>query len=247
MKAIILCAGYGKRMKPYTNVIQKTMLPVHGQPLLEYIIKGLIFAGFKEFILVVNYFKNQIIDYFQDGSRWNIKISYVEQEKLNGTGGALLACKNFVNDSHVFLVWGDILVPFKIYMIARQLHEVEKHDFIMVTNYSKDLSMGGAVYCNEGYCSKIVEKEPKGSGTTKLNNSGIFVLSREIFKVLEEIELSERGELELTVAINRGISSYNWKVRVLEMSSDTFRADFGNKKEYERLRRDTSWIEKLFI
>lgn len=246
MKALILCAGYGKRMKPYTNVIQKTMIPVHRQPLLEYIIKGLMFAGFKEFVLVVNYLKNQVIDYFQDGSRWNIRITYVEQEKLNGTGGALLACKDVIKEPHFFLVWGDILVPFRIYMIARQLHEVEKHDFIMVANHKEDLSMGGAVYCEGDFCVKIIEKEPKRNATTKLNNCGIFVLSWEIFSVLEELELSERGELELTDALNRGILLHNWKVRVLEMDIGSFRADFGNIKEYERLRNDSSWIQKLF-
>ncbi|MBN1802995.1 MAG: nucleotidyltransferase family protein [Candidatus Lokiarchaeota archaeon] len=246
MKAIILCAGYGTRMKPYTNVIQKTMIPVHGQPLLEYIIKALMFAGFKEFILVVNYLKNQIIDYFQDGSRWKINITYVVQEKLNGTGGALLACKDFVSESHLFLVWGDILVPFRTYMMVRQLHEVEKYDYVMVANHKEDLSKGGAVYCVDTFCHKIVEKEPKGTGTTKLNNCGVFVLSREIFSVLEEIEVSERGELELTKALNQGILLRNWKVRVLKMEIGAFRGDFGNIKEYESLRNDPSWIQKLF-
>ena len=64
MKAIILCAGYGKRMKPYTDTYQKTMIPVHGKPLLEYIIEGIKSAGFKDFILVVGYQKEQIIDFF---------------------------------------------------------------------------------------------------------------------------------------------------------------------------------------
>ena len=65
MKAIILCAGFGKRMRPFTDKFQKVMLPLHGKPLLEYIIEGLKYAGFKELILVVGYLKEQIIQYFQ--------------------------------------------------------------------------------------------------------------------------------------------------------------------------------------
>ena len=71
MRVIILCAGFGKRMKPYTDKYQKTMIPVHGKPLLEYIIEGVKTTGIKDFIIVVGYRKEQIIDYFQDGSKWN--------------------------------------------------------------------------------------------------------------------------------------------------------------------------------
>ncbi|MCK4481416.1 MAG: NTP transferase domain-containing protein, partial [Candidatus Lokiarchaeota archaeon] len=85
MKAIILCAGFGKRLKPYTNEYQKSMIPIHGKPLLEYIINGLIYAGFKNLIIVVGYRKEQIIKYFEDGYKWGIKIEYIEQRALNGT------------------------------------------------------------------------------------------------------------------------------------------------------------------
>jgi len=57
LKAVILCAGHGKRMKPYTDTYQKTMLPLHGKPLLEYLINGIAFAGIREFIIVVGYRK----------------------------------------------------------------------------------------------------------------------------------------------------------------------------------------------
>ena len=76
-------------MKPYTDTYQKTMLPLHGKPLLEYIINGILFAGIQEFIIVVGYRKEQIINYFKDGKNWNINIEYIEQKKLDGTGGAL--------------------------------------------------------------------------------------------------------------------------------------------------------------
>ena len=72
MKAVILCAGLGKRLKPYTDLYQKTMIRLHGKPLLEYIVNGLIYAGFKNLIIVVGYRKEQIINYFKDGNEWGI-------------------------------------------------------------------------------------------------------------------------------------------------------------------------------
>ena len=112
MKAIILCAGYGKRLKPYSNKYQKSMLPIHGKPLLEYILNGLIYAGFKDFIIVVGYKKEQIKDYFKNGKKWNVNIEYVEQRNINGTGGALIECENLIDNTHFFLTWGDILPGF---------------------------------------------------------------------------------------------------------------------------------------
>ena len=123
MKAIILCAGYGKRMEPYTDTYQKTMIPVHGKPLLEYIIEGLELAGFKDIILVVGYRKEQIIDYFQDGSKWRINIEYIEQKELNGTGGALLTCKDAIQEEHFLCAWGDILVNYNIYKEVKKLYK----------------------------------------------------------------------------------------------------------------------------
>ena len=69
-------------------------------PLLEYIINGLIYAGFKNLIIVVGYRKEQIIEYFKDGNEWGIKIVYIEQKILNGTGGAVLLCENLIQNSH---------------------------------------------------------------------------------------------------------------------------------------------------
>ena len=107
MKAIILCAGLGKRMKPYTDDYQKTMLPFKGKPVLEFIIEGIKRAGIRDFILVVGYRKEQIIDYFQDGRNRGIKIDYIEQKDLNGTGEAVLLCEKLIDNSVFFLKWGD--------------------------------------------------------------------------------------------------------------------------------------------
>ena len=133
-----MCAGYGKRMKPYTDTYQKTMIPVHGKPLLEYIIEGIKSAGFKDFILVVGYQKEQIIDHFQDGAEWGVHIEYVEQKEVNGTGGALLTCKNSIKDDHFFCAWGDILVEYETYREVMEIYKKEKPDFLLVANYMDD-------------------------------------------------------------------------------------------------------------
>lgn len=246
LKAIILAAGKGTRMKPYTETYQKTMIPIHGKPLLEYIINGLIHAGLKDFIIVVGYRKEQIIDYFGNGNKWDINISYVVQQDLNGTGGALLLCEEYVKKQHFFLTWGDILVSYKIYRKVIDTFNTKSENFILVTNHLDDIEKGCAIFTVDNYCVKMVEKPPKGTINSTLNNCGIFLFSREIFNVLHALKPSERGEIELPAAINIGVKEKKWKVRVIRMTSSQFRGDFGDLGEYERLKNDSTWLNDIY-
>lgn len=245
MKAIILCAGFGTRMKPYTETYQKTMIPVHGRPLLDYIVEGIKSAGITEFIIVVGYMKEQIIDYFKDGSEKGISVEYVEQKELNGTGGALLLCEDLIDQEHFMLTWGDILVPYRVYKEVYNIYQEEKEDFILVTNYLEDLHKGCAIYVDENYCTKMVEKPPPGTEQSHLNNCGIFIFSKKIFSELKSLTPSKRGELEIPQAVCNGIEERNWKVKVIQMKKGEFRGDFGDKKVYEQLIKDKGWLEDL--
>jgi len=221
------------------------MIPVHGKPLLEYLIKGLVYAGIKDIILVVGYRKEQIMDYFQDGSKFGVTIEYIEQKKLNGTGGALLLCENAIEESHFFLTWGDILVPYEVYKSVMEVFHKDKEDFILVTNYLDDLHKGCEIHCEGNYCILMVEKPPQGKQATNLNNCGIFILSTKIFEEIKKLKPSKRGELELPNAISKGITTQGWKVRVIKMEKGQFRADFGDPKEYERLKNNSDWLKWL--
>jgi len=247
LKAIILCAGQGTRLKPYTSKYQKTMLRLHGKPFLEYILEGLIFAGFQEFIFVVGYRKEQISSYFQGGKNWNVNIEYFEQDTLNGTGGALLLCEKSIFNDHFFLTWGDILVPYKIYKDLVEIHQKEKYDYILVANYTEDPYLGAAIYSEDNICTNIIEKPPIGTSTTNLNNCGVFIFSKNIFNVLSNLSPSERDEIEVPKALLSGIKEYNWKVGVVKMEKNQFRVDLGVKQIYEQLRDDSSWLQFLKI
>ena len=247
MKAIILCAGLGKRLKPYTDKIQKTMLQLHSKPFLEYIINGMIYAGFRDVILVVGYRKEQIIDYFGTGKKWNVNIEYIEQKELNGTGGALLLCENSIPDEHFFLTWGDILLPYEIYKSVYSIYQKENHDYILVANYTKDPYLGAAIHCDGLFCKNIIEKPEKGTSKSNLNNCGVFIFSKAIFEILKTLSPSERGEIEVPKALLIGIKERNWIVRVVKMNQNQFRGDLGEKKKYEQLKNDSSWLQLLKI
>ena len=221
------------------------MLLVHKKPILEYILNGLIYAGFKDLIFVVGYKKEQIIDYFKNGEKWDVNLQYIEQKFLNGTGGALLECEKLIKDSHFFLTWGDILVPYSIYKDILNLFSQKYYNFILVANYINDPYLGAAVYIKNHYCLDIIEKPPKGQSKSNFNSCGIFILSKEIFEVLNSLKPSIRGEIELTEALKVGINKRAWKIRVIKMRKNQFRGDFGDLATYEKLSEDTSWLKEF--
>ena len=221
------------------------MIPIHGKPLLEYILNGLIFAGLNRVILVVGYHKEQVIDYFQEGNKWGIQIEYVEQDVINGTGGAVLLCEDLIENNHFFLTWGDILVPYKIYKEILDIYTKEKEDYLLVTNYTDDPFRGGAIQTINNHLKEIIEKPQKGESKSNLNNCGILIFAKEVFNVLKTLKPTERGEIELTDAIQYGIKEKNWKFRVIKMAKNQFRGDFGDKDVYEQLKIDSSWLKEL--
>lgn len=115
MKAFILAAGKGKRLKPITNNIPKPLIEIKGKPLLEWSLIKLRSAGIKEIVINLHYLGNQIVDYFGNGKKLDLKINYSFEKRLLGTGGALIQGKNFLNDSPFLLISGDLWTdyPFK--------------------------------------------------------------------------------------------------------------------------------------
>ncbi|MFC1847122.1 sugar phosphate nucleotidyltransferase, partial [Chloroflexota bacterium] len=96
MKAVILAAGEGSRMRPLTYTRPKVMLPIANRPILEHLIIEAVAAGIKDFVFVVGYHDEQVREYFGDGKNWELKIEYVTQRKSLGTADAVSGVKPLV-------------------------------------------------------------------------------------------------------------------------------------------------------
>lgn len=115
MKAVILCAGKGERLRPLTNKIPKPMIHINNKPILEYLILLCRKHGIKEIFISTSYLPEVIKNYFGDGSKWGVKIVYsVEKEtELPGTSGALKKFKQFL-DEPFFVIYGDNLTNLNL-------------------------------------------------------------------------------------------------------------------------------------
>lgn len=106
-KAVILSAGMGMRLGELTRNVPKVMVPIAGKPMLEHHIEWLKGFGVSEFFLNLHYLAEVISDYFEDGSRWDVRIHYHHEERLLGTAGALHGFRSALDDT--FLVqYGDV-------------------------------------------------------------------------------------------------------------------------------------------
>jgi len=108
MKAVILAGGKGTRLKPYTTVLPKPLMPIGDKPILEILIRQLETQGFREIILMVGYLGELITAFFGDGSKFGVNIKYSKEEKPLGTAGGLSLIRDELDDTFL-MVNGDTL------------------------------------------------------------------------------------------------------------------------------------------
>lgn len=199
MKAVILAAGKGTRMKEITREIPKPMVQIKGRPLLEHIIGLVKSSGITEFGIVTGYKQSVVQEYFGDGSPRGITITYIEQPEQNGTGAALHLAREYVDSEAFFFCFGDVITPSENYRGMIEYHRTHACDVLLGLNVVDDPYRGAAVYLGgDNTILRMVEKPPRGTSTTNLHNAGIMILPGDVFGYTARLTLSPRGEYELT-------------------------------------------------
>jgi len=108
MKAVLLAAGEGVRLQPVTSTRPKHLIKITGKPILQYCLDAVKNAGITEVLIITHYMSDLIKNHFGDGSSQGLKISYIEQKELLGTGNAAAVAENHLTNDFV-LVYGDLL------------------------------------------------------------------------------------------------------------------------------------------
>jgi UDP-N-acetylglucosamine diphosphorylase/glucosamine-1-phosphate N-acetyltransferase len=195
MKAIILAAGEGLRCRPLTLTRSKVMLPIANRPILEHVIDSLEENGITDIILVVGYKKERIMDYFEDGLNFGVKIKYVEQKAQLGTAHAIEQAKNLIGpeDLEFLVLNGDNLVEPKT--IADLLNNCEG-DASLLTVRMEETAGYGVVLEERKRVTKILEKRP--GDLSRIVNTGIYVFTPQVFETIEKTPISEKGEYAIT-------------------------------------------------
>ncbi|MEA1868649.1 MAG: bifunctional sugar-1-phosphate nucleotidylyltransferase/acetyltransferase [Euryarchaeota archaeon] len=199
MKAVILAAGEGTRMRPLTASCPKVMLPVANRPVLEHILVSARDAGIDDFVCVVGYMGNVIRDYFGDGSRIGIRIDYVEQREQLGTAHAIGMAHDLVEGRFLVLNGDAIVAPPDLRVLIERTE-----DIVLATKELENPAGYGVVKTEGGRVARLIEKPDHVA--CNLVNAGIYLFPDTIFDAIRETGESVRGEYEITDSINALVS-----------------------------------------
>lgn len=216
MKAVVLAAGKGTRLRPITDYIPKPMVPLHGKPLLEWVILHLISYGIREYVIATSYLAEQIENYFSDGSRWGIQIQYSYGAAPAGKAGEVWRCREFLMEGNRFLVVPGDTICHLNYQDFIHFHERQGGVVSVALSTKYQLEVGLAEVDSHG---RIIAFQEKANLNTPVS-SGSYIFENSIFPYIESFN-PERQEVDLPgdvfpkllrerKAINGFVSEYDW-------------------------------------
>lgn len=178
--AVVMAGGPGKRLRPITNDVPKPLLDVGDRPLLETIVEELHLAGFRRIFLAVNYKAEMIERHFGDGSRWDVQIEYLREEKALGTAGALSLLPEKPT-SPLVVMNGDLLTKVDFMHLLRYHENAGSMATMCVREYSFEVPFG-VVRLHDTRLTGIDEKPVQ----TFFVNAGIYVIEPEAIEHIPE-------------------------------------------------------------
>ena len=234
LKGVILCGGKGTRLRPLTYYFQKVMIPVGSKqkPLLEYIVRLLRYYNITDLVLLVNYKAEQITNYFDDGTRFGVKISYIyDNPRYKGNAGALYNAflKNQISDKDSLLVYyGDILSNLNLEKFIKT-HIRNEAAVTLALSTSYEVSVGVVEVDNTNRVTSIKEKPPLGKPVF----IGILVLEGRYLPLIGDLYAKDKESVDIMgdlipLLVERG-------ERVIGFLTDAFWYDVGSTEKYEKL------------
>lgn len=178
-QAIVLAAGEGQRLRPFTVTRPKAMLSIADKPILQFVVESLAQNGIRNIIFVVGYRKEQVYDYMGSGEHFGVDITYVTQETQLGTAHALSQVKDLAEDEFLVLP-GDNLIEAHTIADFMQI----KPEAVLVKRVSDPVRYG-VVNIDGGEVKDIVEKPEEP--VSNVVNTGIYAFTRDIFKFTESV------------------------------------------------------------
>ncbi|MFC2027625.1 bifunctional sugar-1-phosphate nucleotidylyltransferase/acetyltransferase [Chloroflexota bacterium] len=182
-QAIILAAGEGQRLKPFTKLIPKVMLPIADKPIIQYAIEALAQNGIRRIVMIVGYRKEHVQDYFGSGHNFGVEIEYVIQRQQLGTAHALKQAESLA-DERFLLVSGDNMIAADT--IAPLVNATSN---TMLIRTHDDISRYGAVIVQDSLVKEVIEKPEEK--VSSLINTGTYVFDKTIFDFIgDEVRLT---------------------------------------------------------
>ena len=205
MKAVVLAAGKGTRLRPLTDEKPKGMVEVDGKPILTHCLDKLIDLGAEEFVVVVGYMKEKIIQYYGDEYE-GVSITYSHQREQKGLAHALLTVEDHIDDDFMLILGDNIFNANLKDVVRRQQEDRADAAFLVEEVPWEDASRYGV--CDTNKYGEIVEViEKPDDPPSNLVMTGFYTFTPAIFHACHLVQPSNRGEYEISEAIDLLIRS----------------------------------------
>ncbi len=223
MKAVILAGGLGTRLKPFTEVIPKPLLPVGEKAILEVQIEHLKKYGFNEIFLATNYKSDYIENFFGDGSKYGVELYISKEDKPLGTVGPLSLIKERLGNEPFLVMNGDILTKCDFSKLYKFGLAIDSDLIVGIKEFFTPFRFGN-IFFNEDYVTRIEEKQDIKTNIL----SGIYIMKPGIFEYIKYNE-----SLSMDVLIN---SMLKKKSKIAKYLIKEYWLDIGVVEDYKEVQ-----------
>ncbi len=229
MKAVILAGGKGTRLKPYTTVFPKPLMPIGDQPILEVVILQLKSYGFDEVIMAVGHLAELIVTFFNDGSKYGIKIKYTREDKPLGTVGPLALVKDVLNETFLMMN-GDVLTTLDY----SDLVDYHKRNGAIATIALKKRVVKIDFGVSEVDDANNIVGYTEKPAIEYLVSMGVYVFEPRVLGYIKSNEYLDFPDLiKMLISCGETVKGYSY---------DGFWLDIGRPDDYERANREIDRI-----
>ena len=198
MKGVILAGGLGKRLYPLTKITNKHLLPVYNKPMIYYPIQTLIDSGIRDILIVTGgAHAGEFLRLLGNGSKFGLKhINYTYQEGEGGIAEALGLARHFAEDEKLLVILGDNIIEKNVKKAVDDFRKQPSGAKILIKKVTDAERFGVVEFNKKGRISKIAEKprHPKSDYAV----TGVYMYDNNVFKIIDKLKPSKRGELEIT-------------------------------------------------
>ena len=230
LKALILAAGQGTRLKTLTDDCPKPMLRIGDKPLLEHTINLLKKHGIVDIAINLHHHSQVVIDYFGNGENSGVKLHYSIEKKLLGTAGAVKNLEEFFDETFV-IVYGDMLSLTDLTAMIQSHQDSNADATIGLYRADNPHECGLVEMDDSNRIVRFLEKPRKEEIFTDLTNAGIYVIEPEIIKQIPPTTFFDFGHDLFPLLLKNGISIYGYSI-------DAYLIDIGTMEKYEQANKD---------
>ncbi|MGD0231803.1 MAG: nucleotidyltransferase family protein [Syntrophorhabdales bacterium] len=231
MRAIILTAGKGERLKGLVDTVPKPMVPIGGRPILQHNIEWLRGHGVTDIYINLHHLAHRVIDHFDDGTRFGVRITYSYEKDLLGTAGAVRKIadefREFQDVDMFLVVHGDNQVNYNLKKVIA-FHHAHNGMGTIVLYRKDDVSRSRIVVLDSaGRVMRFIEKPKEEEHVSSLVNTGVYILNRDTLRYIPEGESLDFGREVFPRMLKCGEALYGIEVsgRLIAMDTpDLFRA-----------------------